>query len=80
MKHNGPDAAAFPCGSDGGRFPPSDGMTMREWYASAALVGILARGQGHSVTQAADWAFRQADAMMERAQKPPDAPLAPQEA
>jgi len=65
--------AAFPgqaCGSDGlPMFEAEYGMTLRDWFAGQALVGLLAQSNG-SATQSdlvtgARWSYAMADAMLQ---------------
>lgn len=41
------------------------GMTLRDWFAGQTLVGMLYHGEGfENEDAAAEWAYRQSDAMM----------------
>jgi hypothetical protein len=62
---------AFPCvyysepiGSIGPQFTIKGGMTLREYFAAAALQGILANGGGVSWDDDAKNAFKASDAML----------------
>ena len=53
------------------------GMTLRDWFAGQALIGILASktGIGIGVWEAtAEYAYRHADAMLERREDPREDP------
>ena len=43
---------------------PSQGMTLRDWFAGQAMAGILAKGGGETWEADAAWAWRAADAMI----------------
>ena len=66
------DAPAFPCvyysepiGSIGPQLTIKGGMTIRDYFASAALQGFLAYdGGGKSCLQDAELAYQAADAMI----------------
>lgn len=63
--------SAFPC-APGDVAYWSEGMTLRDWFAGQALVGIGVwspegvdyRIPGHVLDERAKWAFKQADAML----------------
>ncbi len=59
---------AFACPSSQGNLPQS-GMTLRDYFAGQALVGICSRGEAKSRTQA-QYAYEIADAMMAERDKP----------
>lgn len=50
------------------RFTKSHGMSLRDWFAGQALVGILGSRNGFLIDcgtdNAADWAYKTADAML----------------
>ena len=58
---------AFPTPFSGGT-ATEEGMTLRDWFAGQALVGIAgpAGGDGFSLSpgDSADWAYQYADAML----------------
>ena len=65
------DAPAFPCvfysepiGSIGPQLTIKGGMTLRDYFAAAALQGILANGGGASWDDDATHAYLCADAML----------------
>lgn len=59
--------AAFPC-KDGSLLPPSTGMSLRDYFATAALQGILLRWkeQGYDREGAVHEAYQYADAMLKQ--------------
>lgn len=61
---------AFPSPAVDGHHPQQPGMSLRDWFAGQALVGILGSRHGFLVdvgTQnAPDWAYSVADAMLAR--------------
>jgi hypothetical protein len=49
----------------GNEWVPSGGMTLRDWFAGMALIGVaLGENTPKSVAMAATWAYEQADAMI----------------
>ena len=56
------DLRAFPAPSYGG-----EGMTLRQWYAGQALVGLLTQWKPHHAQWFAAEAFELADAMIAKA-------------
>lgn len=74
-EHNGPNEPAFPSFSEigGKEVIGGVGMTMREWYAGQALIGLLAfdddGANQFTPAIAAREAFRMADAMLAEARK-----------
>jgi hypothetical protein len=73
LKHTGANDAAFPSVIDEA---VAEGITVREWYASAALVGIMANSDlpdlmknGWAPSKAAEICFMVADAMLAEAKK-----------
>lgn len=56
---------AFPCNQDNIDVCPSDGMTLRDYFATKAMEGALAGG-AVDVTEdiIAKWAYGMADAML----------------
>jgi hypothetical protein len=53
---------AFACAAENGHQP---GMTLRQYYASAAMAALIVRGDIRSPAEIAAEAFTQADAMIE---------------
>lgn len=49
--------------------PEQDGMTLRQWYAGQALIG-LSKMEGWNADEKAAWAFQHADAMLAYEQRP----------
>lgn len=55
--------------------PPPDKLTVRDYFAAAALMGLAARGTPMSAQTAAETAYDSAEAMLaERARRPESAP------
>ncbi len=76
MIFNGPNEPAFPGHALSPEEPGGAGMTMREWYASQAMMGILSNSelpnlfaQGLSPSKMAESCFECADAMLAEAKK-----------
>ncbi len=64
IKDGGP---AFPADVEDFQQRAGGGMSLRDYFAAAALQGLLARDDEHPETTMADWAkdaFRFADAML----------------
>jgi hypothetical protein len=59
--------SAFPINernSDGGHFYSNLGMTLRDYFAGQALVGLIGTGGGNYTAERARFAYEQADAMI----------------
>jgi hypothetical protein len=58
---------AFPRPAAAAHHSPQTGITTRDYFAAKAMQGIVADANQHylGVTKIADWAYAQADAMME---------------
>lgn len=63
--------AAFPCGVPG--FEGSPGMSLRDWFAGQAVVGLLQSRAVPNATMYAKDAYRVADAMLAEREKGGDA-------
>jgi hypothetical protein len=50
----------------------TNGMTLRDYFASAALIGISSRGAGVSLESVANISYAYADAMLKERSKPKD--------
>lgn len=62
MKDGGP---AFPVVSEyGEKVESSQGMTLRDYFAAKAMQAFWTEGVASNHNFAADWAYKQADAML----------------
>ena len=55
--------SAFPCG-DHGEYQPTFGMSLRDYFAGQALVGLLAHQSGEDPHKSPAMAYALADAML----------------
>ena len=60
---------AFPAGWPEAGYEPHYGMTLRDWFAGQALVGLLHPGYEANSTDAPEQAYRLADLMLAERQK-----------
>lgn len=74
MSKNNDGGPAFPIPVEDWRdIPghPAPGMTLRDWFAGQALIGLCAEGLRTSVGNA-EYAYEQADAMIAQRETPND--------
>ena len=69
--------SAFPSGDHRG-YEPESGMTLRDYFAAAALTGLMEQSGVLHDKEIAKWAYQFADAML-RARESQEAPHTPQE-
>ena len=52
------------------QYEPQPGMSLRDWFAGQALMGVLADPNcGHDLGRTAEWAYMCADAMIAEREK-----------
>lgn len=68
--------AAFPVTACPCVHPGNPGMSLRDWFAGQALIGILGSRNGFLIDvgcdDAPEWAYQIADAMLAEREKEPD--------
>lgn len=65
---------AYPGDGSNPKVRPNTGMSMRDYFAAYAMLGILANpeefGEDSPIEDVADFSFKMAKAMLERREKP----------